>query len=344
MKSWHGTGPWLFRCLGQSRRMFSENVSQTPPLLPMRLLPSMCPYFVRVGVKDSELGLGPSEQKKSVSIRNEVGLSGGIQVQEHANAHPVTEARVARVGGLGRESPAGAPSRIFVLDTNEKQRQTLQILGLGLNVGQARYHSLGCPIANLPEKGLCLCESLKPNNFHPPPPPPRKHLSFSAPTSPAISFPLCPPFAYRIGLLYFPFWVLTEMHHYWTYFSPPDRKGLLDFMLESAFVMLLHHAPTQYPARAALQWIRPSIPPEQLVSGSRRVSRQSCSPVDPAEYPTRAARQWIPGSIPLSIPCRWILPSIRPVSSRSGSPLFASVSPEQCLISRPAHSGAAFMF
>ena len=35
--------------------------------------------------------------------------------------------------------------------------------------------------------------------------------------------------------------------------SPPDRKGLLDFMLESAFAMLQHHAPTQYPARAARQ-------------------------------------------------------------------------------------------
>ena len=51
----------------------------------------------------------------------------------------------------------------------------------------------------------------------------------------------------------------------------------------------------------------PSIPPEQLASGSRRVSRQSssrrvsrqsCSPVDPAQYPARAARQWIPPSIP----------------------------------------------
>ena len=98
--------------------------------------------------------------------------------------------------------------------------------------------------------------------------------------------------------------------------SPPDRKGLLDFMLESAFAMLLHHAPTQYPARAASgsrrvsrrvsaraarQWIPPSIPPEQLASGSRRVARQSSSPVDPAEYPTRTARQWIPPSIPLSI-------------------------------------------
>ena len=83
-----------------------------------------------------------------------------------------------------------------------------------------------------------------------------------------------------------------------TPFSPPDRKGLLDFMLESAFAMLLHHAPTQYPAGAARQWIPPSIPPEQLASGSRRVSRQSCSPVDPAEYPARAARQWIPPSIP----------------------------------------------
>ena len=182
--------------------------------------------------------------------------------------------------------------------------------------------------------------------------------------------------------------------------SPPDRKGLLDFMLESVFAMLLHHAPTEYPARAARQWIPPSIPPKQLASGSRRVSRQSGSPVDPAEYPaagqwippsippellasgsrrvsrqsgspvdpakypTRAARQWIPPSIPpqpasesswpvgspvdpaeyptraappsippeqppvdpavLSILCRWILPSIRPASSRSGSPSFAS--------------------
>ena len=65
-------------------------------------------------------------------------------------------------------------------------------------------------------------------------------------------------------------------------FSPPDRKGLLDFLLESD--------PAQYPARAARQW----IPPERLVSRSRRVSRQSCSPVDPAEYPTRLARQISP--------------------------------------------------
>ena len=161
--------------------------------------------------------------------------------------------------------------------------------------------------------------------------------------------------------------------------SPPDRKGLLDFTLESAFAMLLHHAPTQYPARAARQWIPPSISPELLASGSRRVSRQSgspippsipperlasgsrrasrrvsqsSSPVDPAEYPARqssspvdpakyltraarqwiprrtecprVARQWIPPSISLSIPCRWILLSIRPVSSRSGLPVFAS--------------------
>ena len=111
--------------------------------------------------------------------------------------------------------------------------------------------------------------------------------------------------------------------------------------------------PAQYPA-------------ERLASGSRRVSRQSGSPVDPAEYPAeyplpvdpaeypaRAARQWIPPSIPLSIPCWWIVPSIRPVSGRSGSPLFASGSrqcPQSsspvwfCLMSRPAHSGAAFMF
>ena len=191
-------------------------------------------------------------------------------------------------------------------------------------------------------------------------------------------------------------------------FSPPDRKGLLDFMLESTFAMLLHHAPTQYPARAALQWIPPSIPPEQLVSGSRRVCRQSCLPVDPAQYPARAARQWIPPSIPperlasgsrlperlasgsrrvfcqrgspvdpaeyparvarqwiphssspvdpaeyplsiphssspsipLSIPCQWILPSILPVSSRSGSPLFASGS-RQCPARKARQSGFA---
>ena len=108
--------------------------------------------------------------------------------------------------------------------------------------------------------------------------------------------------------------------------SPPDRKGLLDFVLESAFAMLLHHAPTQHPARAARaarQRIPPSIPPEQLASGSRRVSRQSCSPVDPAEYPARAAGQWVPPSIPPerippSIPPERIPPSIPPERLASG--------------------------
>ena len=80
--------------------------------------------------------------------------------------------------------------------------------------------------------------------------------------------------------------------------------------------------PAEYPARAARQWIA-SIPPERLTSGSRRISRQSSSPVDPAsippellasgshqvsrqsgspvrpaKYPARAARQSIPPSIP----------------------------------------------
>ena len=125
------------------------------------------------------------------------------------------------------------------------------------------------------------------------------------------------------------------------FFSPPDRKGLLDFMLESAFAMLLHHAPTQYPARAARQWIPPGIPPEQLASGSRRVSaraarqwippraarqwlangsrrvsRQSGSPVDPAEYPTTAARQCSspvdPAKYPARVARQWIPPSIPP--------------------------------
>ena len=101
------------------------------------------------------------------------------------------------------------------------------------------------------------------------------------------------------------------------FFSPPDRKGLLDFMLDSAFAMLLHHAPTQYPARAARQRIPPSIPPEQLVSGSRRVSRQSCSPVDPAQYPARAARQWISPSIPPEL----LASGSRRVSRQSCSPV-----------------------
>ena len=60
-------------------------------------------------------------------------------------------------------------------------------------------------------------------------------------------------------------------------FSPPDRKGLLDFMLESAFAMLLQHAPTQYPARQSSSPVGPA-------------ECQSSSPVDPAEYPARAAR------------------------------------------------------
>ena len=84
----------------------------------------------------------------------------------------------------------------------------------------------------------------------------------------------------------------------------------------------------------------PSIPPEQLSSGSRQVSRQSSSsvdpaeypalPVDPAQYPARAARQWIPPSIPperLASGSRrvsrraarqWIPPSILPERLASG--------------------------
>ena len=49
--------------------------------------------------------------------------------------------------------------------------------------------------------------------------------------------------------------------------SPPDRKGLLDFMSESAFAMLLHHTPTQYPARAARQWIAPSNVRLRIING-----------------------------------------------------------------------------
>ena len=70
---------------------------------------------------------------------------------------------------------------------------------------------------------------------------------------------------------------------------------------------------------------------QQLASGCRRVSRQSGSPVVPAEYPARAARQWIPPSIrqsgssvdpaeyPARAPRQWIPPSIPPEQLASGS-------------------------
>ena len=58
----------------------------------------------------------------------------------------------------------------------------------------------------------------------------------------------------------------------------------------------------------ARQW--PSIPPERLASGSRRVSRQSSWPVDPAQYPARAARQWIRRTRQTAR--QWIPPSIPP--------------------------------
>ena len=76
--------------------------------------------------------------------------------------------------------------------------------------------------------------------------------------------------------------------------------------------------------------VPPSIPPELLASGSRRVSRQSGSPVDPAETPARAARQWIPPRLPPErspeYPARaarhaqWIPPSIPLSVSQSSSP------------------------
>ena len=78
-------------------------------------------------------------------------------------------------------------------------------------------------------------------------------------------------------------------------FATPDRKGLLHLVF----------APTQYPARAARQWIP---------NGFRRVSRQSCSSVDPAQYPARAARQWVPQP-------EWLASGSPRVSRQSGLPL-----------------------
>ena len=89
--------------------------------------------------------------------------------------------------------------------------------------------------------------------------------------------------------------------------------------------LLLHHAPTQNPARAARQWIPPSIPPELLASGSRRVSRQSGSPVDPVEYPPerlasgsrRVSRQSGSPVDPAKYPAEYPLP-VDPASRQSG--------------------------
>ena len=157
---------------------------------------------------------------------------------------------------------------------------------------------------------------------------------------------------------------------------PPDRKGLLDFMWESAsssgkILDEIHWraalagygwgrgveaSQSQCSARAARQWIPPSIPPERLASGSHRVSRQSGSPVAPAKYPARAARQWFRQSSSPVDPAeyltraarQWIPPTaeyagvacqpdeperwIPPVSRQSSSPV------RFCLMSRPAHS------
>ena len=78
--------------------------------------------------------------------------------------------------------------------------------------------------------------------------------------------------------------------------------------------------PAEYPARAARQWIPPSIPLQLLASGARG------SPVDPerlapADYSARAARQWIP----LSIPPEQLASGSRPVSRQSCS----SIPPER---------------
>ena len=81
-------------------------------------------------------------------------------------------------------------------------------------------------------------------------------------------------------------------------------------------------------SRQVSRRISPSILSELFASGSRPVSRQSCSPldpaarqvsrspVDPAQYPARSAREWIPSSIP---PQR-LASGSRQVSRQSGSP------------------------
>ena len=90
-------------------------------------------------------------------------------------------------------------------------------------------------------------------------------------------------------------------------------------MLDSAFALLLHQAPAQYPARAARLWIPPSIPPApvdpaQYPAGAAR--QWSCSPVDPADYPTKAVD---PAEYPARAACQWIPQSITPERLASGS-------------------------
>ena len=78
-------------------------------------------------------------------------------------------------------------------------------------------------------------------------------------------------------------------------FSPPDTKGLLDFSLESTPSgprRVSRQSSSPVSRRASRQSSR------RVSRQSRPVSRQSCSPMDFAEYPARAARQWIPPSIP----------------------------------------------
>ena len=111
--------------------------------------------------------------------------------------------------------------------------------------------------------------------------------------------------------------------------------------------------PAQYPARAARQWIPPSIPPERrgsrrlshqsgspvpteypaerFASGSRRVSRQSCSPVDPPCRPL-----YLKGQLPLAREgvSRQISPSI--LSSSPVDPASQTTLPERRSIARAA--------
>ena len=107
--------------------------------------------------------------------------------------------------------------------------------------------------------------------------------------------------------------VVQWLPSFFPFFFPTRQEGVVRF-----YVGIRYNTPPPSipPARAARQWVPPSIPPERLASGSRRVSRQSGSPlkiplsilperlarasrrvsrqsgspVDPAEYPARAAR------------------------------------------------------
>ena len=139
----------------------------------------------------------------------------------------------------------------------------------------------------------------------------------------------------------------TILHSHYSKFFPTRQEGVVRFDVEIR--VCDPSTPRPHPvSRQSSSPIPSSIPPEQLASGSRRVSGQyragaACqhSPVDPAQYPARTARQCIPLSIFTGGSCRVSgqyragaacqhSPVDPPVSRQSSSPVWF------CLMSKRA--------